>query len=67
MVLDPPPPFMAVFEMLQDPGRWRQSLDNLLAGWPPGAPEDVAGWTRREAGSYGFDMWSRAARAVTAD
>jgi hypothetical protein len=27
----------------------------------------VAGWTRRETGSYGFDMWSRAARAVTAD
>ena len=27
----------------------------------------MAGWTRRETGSYGFDMWSRAARAVTAD
>ena len=67
MVLDPPPPFLAVFEMLEDPGRWRQGLDNLLAGWLAGAPEDVAGWTRRETGSYGFDMWSRAARAVTAD
>jgi pimeloyl-ACP methyl ester carboxylesterase len=67
MVLDPPPPFMAVFEMLADPGRWRQGLDNLLGGWLAGAPENVAGWTRRETGSYGFDMWSRAARAVTAD
>ena len=27
----------------------------------------MAGWVRRETGSYGFDMWSRAARAVTAD
>jgi hypothetical protein len=45
----------------------RQGLDNLLGGWLAGAPEDVAGWTRRETGSYGFDMWSRAARAVTAD
>lgn len=26
----------------------------------------MARWTRRETGSYGFDMWSRAARAVTA-
>lgn len=62
MVLDPPPPFMAVFEMLDDPERWRQGLDNLLAGWLAGAPDEVAGWTRRETGSYGFDMWSRAAR-----
>ena len=27
----------------------------------------MAEWVRRETGSYGFDMWSRAARAVTAD
>ena len=67
MVLDPPPPFMAVFGMLQDPGRWQQGLDQLLAGWLAGAPEDVAEWARRETGSYGFDMWSRAARAVMAD
>jgi hypothetical protein len=67
MVLEPPPPFMAVFEMLEDPERWRQGLDHLLGGWLAGAPDDVAGWTRRETGSYGFDMWSRAARAVTAD
>ena len=67
MVLDPPPTFMAVFGMLQDPRRWRQGLDQLLAGWLAGAPEDVAEWVRRETGSYGFDMWSRAARAVTAD
>lgn len=67
MVLDPPAPFMAVFEMLEDPGRWRQGLDNLLTGWLAGAPDEVARWTRQETSSYGFDMWSRAARAVTAD
>ncbi len=66
-VLDPPPPFMAVFEMLQDPQRWRLGLDQLRAGWLAGAPEEVAEWVRRETGSYGYDMWSRAARAVTAD
>jgi len=66
-VLDPPPQFMTVFGMLQDPERWRQGLDGLLAGWLAGAPEDVAEWARRETGSYGFDMWSRAARAVTSD
>ncbi len=67
LVLDPPRPFVSVFEMLRDPERWRQGLDQLLAGWLASAPEDVAGWVRRETGSYGFDMWSRAARAVTAD
>jgi pimeloyl-ACP methyl ester carboxylesterase len=67
VVLDPPAPFMAVFEMLQDPQRWRPGLDQLLAGWLAGAPDNVAGWVRRETGRYGFDMWSRAARAVTAD
>jgi pimeloyl-ACP methyl ester carboxylesterase len=66
-VLDPPPQFMTLFGMLQDPERWQQGLDDLLAGWLAGAPEDVAEWARRETGSYGFDMWSRAARAVTAD
>jgi hypothetical protein len=53
--------------MLQDPVRWQQGLDQLLAGWLAGAPDDVAAWVRRERGNYGFDMWSRAARAVTAD
>lgn len=67
MVLDPPSPFMAVFEMLQDPRRWQQGLGQLLAGWLADAPDEVAGWVREETGSYGFDMWSRAARAVTAD
>src|ERR1017187_1998875 len=61
-VLDPPPQFMTLFGMLQDPERWQQGLDDLLAGWLAGAPEDVAEWARRETGSYGFDMWSRAAR-----
>jgi pimeloyl-ACP methyl ester carboxylesterase len=63
MVLDPPPLFMVVFEMLDNPERWRQGLDNLLAGWLAGAPDEVAGWIRRETGSYGFDTWSRAARS----
>jgi len=67
LVIDPPPQFTTVFDMLQDPERWQQGLDDLLAGWLAGAPEDVAEWARRETGSYGFDMWSRAARAVTAD
>jgi len=31
-----------------DAGRWRQALDTLLAGWLADAPDDVAGWTRRE-------------------
>src|SRR5208283_4182303 len=43
-VLDPPPQFMTVFGMLQDPERWRQGLDGLLAGWLADAPEDVAEW-----------------------
>ncbi len=51
LVLDPPPPFMTVFRMLQDPERWQQGLDDLLAGWLGGAPEDVAEWVRRETGS----------------
>lgn len=67
LVLDPPPQFMTTFGMRQDPERWQQGLDGLLAGWLAGAPEDVAEWARRETGSYGFDMWSLAACAVTAD
>ena len=36
LVIDPPPQFITVFGMLQDPERWQRGLDDLLAGWLAG-------------------------------
>ena len=35
--------------------------------WTHGAPDEIAQRVRREMGAYGFEMWSRAARAIAAE
>jgi pimeloyl-ACP methyl ester carboxylesterase len=67
LVLDPPPPFVAALETLQDKERWREGREQLYSMWLTGAPEGVVEEIRREMGVHDFDMCSRAARAVTAD
>jgi pimeloyl-ACP methyl ester carboxylesterase len=42
LVLDPPPPFAGALEALQDPARWEQASDQLLANWTAGAPPHVS-------------------------
>jgi pimeloyl-ACP methyl ester carboxylesterase len=67
LVLDPPPPFVAALEAVQDPQRWRQAREQLFSMWLTGAPEGVVEEVRREMGAHDFDMCSRAARAITID
>lgn len=67
LVLDPPPPFVAELETLQDKERWREGREQLYSMWLTGAPEGVVEEIRREMDVHDFDMCSRAARAVTAD
>ena len=67
LVLDPPPPFVAALETLQDKERWREGREQLYSMWLRGAPDGVVEEMRREMSLHDFDMCSRAARAITAD
>ena len=61
----PPPEFRAVLAALQDRERWLETRGELFRFWI-GASEapQVARHVREELGSYGFEMWARAAREI---
>jgi pimeloyl-ACP methyl ester carboxylesterase len=67
LVVDPPPPFVAALHGFQDRERWREAREQVFSMWLTGAPQGVVERVRREMGAYGFDMWSRAGRAIIAD
>jgi pimeloyl-ACP methyl ester carboxylesterase len=67
LVLDPPPPFAAALQGLEDKEKWRGAREQLYSMWLTGAPEGVVEEIRGEMGVYDFDMCSRAARAITVD
>jgi len=67
LVLEPPPPFIAALETLQDKERRREGREQLYSQWMTGAPAGVVEEMRREMGVYDFAMCSRAGRAITAD
>jgi pimeloyl-ACP methyl ester carboxylesterase len=65
MVLGAPPAFEAVLRDLQSETAWRGTVDALFDGWlkDVDAPR-LARFVRDDMGSFGFDMWSRAGRAI---
>ncbi len=67
LVLEPPPAFSGALEALEDPARWQQARDQLLAVWTAGAPAEVVARVQREMGAYGFEMWARAARSIAVE
>ncbi len=67
LVLDPPPPFLAAMEAAQDPARWQEARDRVFATWLEGVTNsEVVRFVHEVMGSYGFEMWARAAREITA-
>jgi pimeloyl-ACP methyl ester carboxylesterase len=67
LVVDPPPPFVAALHGFQDRERWRDAREQVFSMWLTGAPQGVVDRVRQEMGAYGFDMWSRAGRAIIGD
>ena len=62
---DPPPSFLTVLDALQDRERWLETRGQLFRIWLAGCDEPhVARHIREEMGSYGFEMWARAAREI---
>src|SRR5215216_1734735 len=67
LVLEPPPPFLAAMDALQDPGRWQEARERVFATWLEGVSNsDVIRFVREVMSSYGFEMWARAGREITA-
>ncbi|MCP9792745.1 alpha/beta hydrolase [Vulcanococcus limneticus Candia 3F8] len=67
IILEAPPPFLEVLQSLQDPSHWHQTRQQLFDMWLHGldTPELVQ-YVREDMGSYGFDMWARAGREISA-
>ena len=67
IVLDPPAPFLAALNSLQQLNSWKETRDRLFAQWLEGvhSPE-VVNFVRDVMGSFEFDMWSRAGREIAA-
>jgi pimeloyl-ACP methyl ester carboxylesterase len=67
IVLEAPPPFLQALAGMQSPARWRATVDAIFGLWLHGVDNaKVSRFVREGMGSYGFDMWSRAAREITA-
>lgn len=68
LVLDPPPGFLEALKGMQSSERWRATVDAIFDGWLQGVDDlDLTHFVREEMGSYGFEMWSRAAREIGAE
>lgn len=65
-ILGPPPPeFAAVLAGLQDRERWLDTRGELFRRWIADCEDGhVVRHVREEMGSYGYEMWARAARAI---
>lgn len=65
IVLEAPPPFLQALAGMQSPARWRATVDAIFGLWLHGVDNArVTRFVREGMGSYGFDMWSRAAREI---
>ena len=67
IITEPPPPFVEVLNGLQSPERWLQTRETLFAMWLTGVSSaSVTAYVRDDMATYGFDMWARAAREISA-
>ncbi len=65
LVLDPPPPFIEALATLQEASHWRMTRDQLFDMWLRDVDNPkVIRMIREVMGSYGFEMWARAGRAI---
>ncbi len=65
IVMDPPQAFRDVLQELQDRERWLETREELFRAWMAATEEPhVVRHIREEMGTYGYEMWSRAAREI---
>ena len=63
---EPPLPFLEALAGLQDPERWKSTRAKLFTAWLGTAQGDVPQHVHRAMGDFGFGMWARAGREISA-
>ena len=67
LVLDPPTPFLSVLRGLQDKLHWEETRKRLFSTWLQGTQnEALSNFVLHVMGSFGFEMWSRSGREISA-
>jgi pimeloyl-ACP methyl ester carboxylesterase len=67
ILMQPPREFFAALDGLQSPDRWHETAERLFSLWLGDVERDaLIHFVRHEMGAYGFTMWSRAAREISA-
>ncbi len=67
IITDPPPPFLGALTALQSQETWEQTRAQLFALWLHGVEHaEVIRYVRKDMASYGFPMWARAGREISA-
>ena len=67
IMMQPPREFFEALDGMQSPLHWRETVDRISSVWL-GDVDNAAliRFVREEMGSYGFEMWARAAREISA-
>lgn len=67
IIFDPPPPFLTALKGLQDLQHWEHTRSRLFKGWLEGVSNpEVLQFVQHVMGGFGFSMWSRAGREISA-
>ncbi|MGE5444637.1 MAG: alpha/beta fold hydrolase, partial [Ignavibacteriales bacterium] len=67
IIMEAPASFLEVLQGMQSLERWRETVEQIFSLWLQGVDNPrLIRFVREEMGSYGFEMWSRAAREISA-
>ena len=67
IVFDPPEAFVSALRGLQDLQHWEHTRERLFSMWLEGVSNSVVTqFVRQGMGSFGFEMWARAGREISA-
>jgi pimeloyl-ACP methyl ester carboxylesterase len=67
LVLEAPALFLDALRGMQSPERWRETVDHIFLTWLHGATNnELVRFVRGVMGAFGYGMWARAAREITA-
>lgn len=68
ILTEPSQQFLEVLKGMQDPDRWKDAVEEIFSLWLHGVNNNnnprLINFVRQVMGSYGFDMWARAAREI---
>ncbi len=65
ILTEPSQSFLAALKGMQDPYRWRITVEDIFSLWLQDVDNPrLINFVHQVMGSYGFDMWARAAREI---